>query len=109
MVKEIAFITPQFGDGADIGLAYEQLQLSPVVGNAERQSGRIASSVSKGYTKQTRRHHEQRHETEFGIGCLHVIGAIARGPAVSRCELQFCGKMPRRPPGAACAMSAKGH
>ena len=31
MVKGIAFITPQFGDGADIGLAYEQLQLSPVV------------------------------------------------------------------------------
>jgi len=30
------FQAPQFGDGADIGLAYEQLQLSPVVGNVER-------------------------------------------------------------------------
>ena len=35
MVKRIAFITPQFADGADIELAYEQLQLSPVVGNVE--------------------------------------------------------------------------
>ena len=36
MVKRIAFIAPQFADHADIGLAYEQLQLSPVVGNVER-------------------------------------------------------------------------
>ena len=31
IVKGTTFIAPQFADHADIGLAYEQLQLSPVV------------------------------------------------------------------------------